>query len=155
GRFLFAVDDGRGDVAGLGADVTIAAGGTTVEGVESDRADAVRVALQLAETFLTLRAEQGSTAWRVGELDGGITAVLDRVGLVATRRPVVVAPTGPPVGLTAQPDGRQTLVALAPLGRLDGRQVDVLVSLAGPRGVRVTPWRSVVVPDIADAPAAL
>ncbi|WSZ00738.1 cobalamin biosynthesis protein CobG [Streptomyces sp. NBC_00872] len=80
GRFLFALDDGRGDVAALGADVTLLArrDGTAVvytganrSGLRVDAADAPRAALLAAETFLTVAEAGGSGAWRVRELPSG------------------------------------------------------------------------------------
>ncbi|MEV7681700.1 cobalamin biosynthesis protein CobG [Streptomyces sp. NPDC088341] len=80
GRFLFALDDGRGDVAALGADVTLLArrDGTAVvytganrSGLRVDAADAPRAALLAAETFLTVAEAGGSGAWRVRELPPG------------------------------------------------------------------------------------
>ncbi|MFJ2110940.1 cobalamin biosynthesis protein CobG [Streptomyces sp. NPDC087850] len=100
GRFLFALDDGRGDVAALGADVTLLArgdGAVTVHtganrsGVRVAAADAPRAALLAAETFLTLAAASGSGAWRVRELppgpgrelDGAVARALARAGIGA------------------------------------------------------------------------
>ncbi|MFD5784534.1 precorrin-3B synthase [Streptomyces sp. NPDC126933] len=80
GRFLFALDDGRGDVAALGADVTLLAqsDGTAVlhtgangSGLRVSAGDAPRAALLAAETFLTVAAASGSGAWRVRELPAG------------------------------------------------------------------------------------
>ncbi|MFE4171239.1 cobalamin biosynthesis protein CobG [Streptomyces sp. NPDC056909] len=80
GRFLFALDDGRGDVAALGADVTLLArrDGTAVvytganrSGLRVDATDAPRAALLAAETFLTVAEAGGSGAWRVRELPPG------------------------------------------------------------------------------------
>ncbi|MGW2512550.1 precorrin-3B synthase [Streptomyces scopuliridis] len=77
GRFLFALDDGRGDVAALGADVTLLArrDGSVVVRTGANRSgprvtpeDAPRAALLAAETFLTLAEASGSGAWRVREL---------------------------------------------------------------------------------------
>lgn len=77
GRFLFALDDGRGDVAALGADVTLLArrDGTVVvrtganrPGVRVAAEDAPRAALLAAEMFLTVAEASGSGAWRVREL---------------------------------------------------------------------------------------
>ncbi|MFD7284787.1 cobalamin biosynthesis protein CobG [Streptomyces sp. NPDC059863] len=77
GRFLFALDDGRGDVAALGADVTLLAhrDGSVVVRTGANRSgpcvapeDAPRAALLAAETFLTLAEAGGSGAWRVREL---------------------------------------------------------------------------------------
>ncbi|WP_240659971.1 cobalamin biosynthesis protein CobG [Streptomyces sp. WAC 01529] len=96
GRFLFALDDGRGDVAGLGGDVTLIAesgetpeadgapgtgevvgsGGTAVVRIGS-RAfrvagrDAPRAALAAAGAFLAAAREAGNGAWRVRELPDG------------------------------------------------------------------------------------
>ncbi|MFF2806067.1 precorrin-3B synthase [Streptomyces sp. NPDC058000] len=93
GRFLFVLDDGRGDVAGLGGDVTLlaesgrkapadtayppgaASGYGALLRVGDDRAalriaadDVPRAALTAAEVFLAAAAECGSGAWRVREL---------------------------------------------------------------------------------------
>ncbi|UUU35880.1 precorrin-3B synthase [Streptomyces sp. CA-210063] len=77
GRFLFALDDGRGDVAGLGADVTVRAAehgaallslGTAGEALLVPGEEAPRAALAAAETFLEAVRESGTRAWRVTEL---------------------------------------------------------------------------------------
>ncbi len=93
GRFLFAVDDGRGDVAGLGADVTalVGAEGTVVNGLATrgpgSEDGVVAVMLACAEAFLDEAAAQGGTAWRIADLaDGGErvhAAVAARLGLAA------------------------------------------------------------------------
>jgi precorrin-3B synthase len=88
GRFLFALDDGTGDVLAEGADVVaVALGGGrflvqpagVTEGLQVGAGQVVGVVLALAEAFLAERAAQGSRAWRIGELPGGGAAVLDRV----------------------------------------------------------------------------
>jgi precorrin-3B synthase len=77
GRFLFALDDGRGDVAVLGADVTVLAradgraelrlgGGTAPLLVPA--ADAPRRALRAAEAFLALAARGAAQVWRIADL---------------------------------------------------------------------------------------
>ena len=91
GRFLFALDDGRGDVATLAADVTLLAqrdawdarpverpGGAALlriganrSGLRLDSSDGPRAALLAAETFLTVAEASGSGAWRVRELPAG------------------------------------------------------------------------------------
>jgi precorrin-3B synthase len=48
-----------------------------------------------------------------------------------------------------------SLVLLAPLGRLTAAQVTWLAARATGRPARVTPWRSVVLPDQPDADGAL
>jgi precorrin-3B synthase len=152
GRFLFAIDDGRGDVAAVGADVTLVSRGdqVLVESVEVPRAEAVAFALALAEAFLVVRAEQGSSVWRIAELEGGVAALLDRVA-PGTHRIHRADGAEPPVGVVRQSDGRVALVVLVPFGRLLPTHVTLLTEIAGDRGVRFTPWRSVVVPDVIDA----
>ena len=77
GRFLFAVDDGRGDVAALSPDVTLLAlprgyvrlrVGTEPAAVRVPARAAARSAWLAAETFLTAVRESGVRAWRVAEL---------------------------------------------------------------------------------------
>ena len=157
GRFLFAVDDGRGDVARLGADVTLIAGGgrTLVGPLDVASGDAVTVALALAEAFLTERVAQGSKAWRIDELAGGPQAVALRAlrGLAGVDAHVSAIPSLPsaparPAGVICQPDGRSALTVVAPLGRLTADQAQLIGAHARPRGLRVTPWRSVVLPDL-------
>jgi precorrin-3B synthase len=179
GRFLFAIDDGRGDVAGLGADVVavIDAEGALVNGLavnpDAAFADVVAVMLAFAEAFLDERAAVGSTAWRIADLPGGAgrvrDAVAERFGLApAAELPAPVTGTRP-VGLVRRPvhagggveprsvppDDFDSLVLLAPLGRLTAAQVTWLAARAAGRPARVTPWRSVVLPGRPDADPAL
>jgi precorrin-3B synthase len=157
GRFLFGLDDGCGDVGVLAPDLTIVATSaeTSVAGFEVTRDDAVGTALALAEAFLDERAAQGSKAWRIAELDGGIEAVAARAVangavLVPTSVPAQLLTPERPAGLVAQVDGGTAVVVLVPLGRLTASQAALLAEHAGPRGLRVTPWRSVVLADVAD-----
>jgi precorrin-3B synthase len=193
GRFLFAVDDGRGDVASLGADVvarvradSAVVNGLVVRGTGTDHAgtghagtdhagtdhagtdhagtdhpvaaDVVTVMLACAEAFLDLRAAEGGTAWRISDLAGGAervrVAVAGRLGLAAAQPPAASAgrPTGPaprPVGVVGP--GGTAAVLLAPLGRLTAAQLTWLADRVGGRPARITPWRSVVLPDLPDA----
>ncbi|MFG2095936.1 cobalamin biosynthesis protein CobG [Streptomyces sp. NPDC048612] len=101
GRFLFVLDDGRGDVAALGGDVSLVAeaagpgaptahedasgagrpagsGATALLRVGDDPdalriagPDAPRAALTAAEAFLTAAGSSGSGAWRIRELPDG------------------------------------------------------------------------------------
>jgi precorrin-3B synthase len=127
GRFLFAVDDGRGDVAGLGADVvaTVSADGAVVNGLsvrqpevldapgssaggvpDGLRDDIVAAMLACAEEFLDLRAARGGTAWRIADLPGGAdrvrAAVSARLGLPEDRAKSAPAAGTRPVGLIAR-----------------------------------------------------
>lgn len=141
GRFLFALDDGRGDLAELRADVTVRALdeqkallilGTLGAGVEWDVVP--QLTLAAAETFLKVRDQE----WRIGEVRQGAEQILERLGLQATEVPPADAPR-----ITAGRHG-DGLVVTVPLGSLTQEQATVLVQ-AGPE-VRITPWRSVVVP---------
>ncbi|MEU4671699.1 precorrin-3B synthase [Amycolatopsis sp. NPDC023774] len=161
GRFLFAFDDGRGDVAGEGADVcwravTSDAGTVLLAGVDTGwsvaRGEAVAALLAVAREF----AAQRGTAWRIAELADS-TAVLPRgPRSEPVDRPVRVDPTVGPLGDRG--------VGVAPrFGQLTAAQLRVLASLAGHADLAghaghavVTPWRSVVLPDAApDAVARL
>ncbi|WWR54753.1 cobalamin biosynthesis protein CobG [Streptomyces sp. SCSIO 30461] len=174
GRFLFALDDGRGDVAGLGADVTLLAGegGAAVLRIARHAfrvagSDAPRAALAAARAFLAASAEAGTGAWRVRELPAGLHLAvgerLERAGVAAEALPVPPAgPSypgplpgyvpGPLPGIVAGPRG-WAVSAVAPLGRLSSAQARALLP-APAEGVRLTPWRGVVVPGFTDAAAA-
>jgi precorrin-3B synthase len=131
GRFLFAVDDGHGDVAGLGADVVATvrtdsavvnglcvrrpdvpvAPGTGADGVPDGlRDDIVTAMLACAEAFLDLRAAHGGTAWRIADLPGGPgrvrAAVSARLGLPTDRAEPRPAAVTRPVGLIAPQSAR-------------------------------------------------
>ncbi|MEU3300744.1 cobalamin biosynthesis protein CobG [Streptomyces sp. NPDC006678] len=169
GRFLFALDDGRGDVAGLGADVTLLAeaGGSAVlrVGAAAFRvraADAARAALAAAEAFLEAASDTG--AWRVRELpadrEPALGAHLERAGVPAEVRPpdpgvrdtVDAVRAGPLPGIVKGPGGWSLSVA-APLGRLGVAQLRDLLPAPGGE-VRLTPWRGVVVPGFGSRDAA-
>jgi len=220
GRFLFAVDDGRGDVARLGADVLaqVQADGTMVNGLAvrgavTDHAaaaeDVVTAMLACAEAFLDARAAEGGRAWRIADLADGPArvraTVAARLGLATAARPSAGSPApggshgiGGPGGLdrtggiegldgadgpegldgadgpegldgtaalapAAGPDtpgarpigvvglGGSAAVLLAPLGRLTATQLTWLAGRVRDRPARITPWRSVVLPDLPDA----
>jgi precorrin-3B synthase len=158
GRFLATLDDGRGDVAGLGGDVGLLAlspeevalllAGTDT-GLRAHPDDAVALALAAARAFLAERVAQGSAAWRLAELTDGPARVAARLPGPQDPRVQVPEPvvTGP-VGAATQVDGRTALIGVVPLGRLSADQADLLARVADE--VQLTPWRSVVVPDLAE-----
>ncbi|WP_175439744.1 precorrin-3B synthase [Streptomyces sp. WMMB 714] len=183
GRFLFAFDDGRGDTAGLEADVTLIAlpggrevllrvAGTAAVLVPAEHAP--DAALLAAEAFLSAVRESGATVWRVSELpDGGEQFALRvahrlRGGGVPVRPvagvPPLPAASAPAPGVVEGPAGRCSLYVLARLGRLTAEQLHRLASLSEQRGngvdgaakgeLRVTPWRGVVVPGLPAAEAS-
>ena len=165
GRFLAAFDDGRGDVAGQAADVGVLALGPdsvalllagTDTGLRTTPDAAVGLALAATRAFLDERSGQGGTAWRVAELEDGVSRIPGRFsghcGHYGRTVDVPAAPSSGPAGAVPQDDGRTALVAVVPLGRLTAEQADLLTAVAV-TDLRVTPWRSVVVPDLPDAAA--
>ncbi|MFD7918107.1 cobalamin biosynthesis protein CobG [Streptomyces sp. NPDC059740] len=181
GRFLFACDDGRGDVAALDADVTLVdlgggEAGLRVPGAAELRlahADAPRAATAVAAGFLAA-VPRGARAWRVGELPADRALDTDRVRALLTAAGITVRdaapepprparpplPRSPALGPVAGPDGLTALSLLVPLGRVatgTWRAVAELAARGGAGQVRVTPWRGLVLPGFtaAGAPQAL
>ncbi len=154
GRFLFALDDGTGDIAGLGADagvlvldrhrVALLLGGRD-SGVRLSVDDAVPALVAVARRFTEVRGN----AWRVNELRD-VGALLAGYRVTAERRRV--APAGrPPVGWIGQDDGRVALGASVPLGVLSARQARFVAAVDAP--VVITPWRSLLVCDLGEGVA--
>jgi len=142
GRFLFSIGD-----LGLEADVTYAEGRLLLAGrdagigVPPERA--VAAMLDAAEAFLRLR----TTEWRIAELADGPARIAAALGGAAGEvRPAPPQPREP--GVVAQPSGGLAVQALVPLARLTPEQAHAIAGLAAE--VRFTPWRTVVVRDVAD-----
>ncbi|CAM5394358.1 precorrin-3B synthase [Streptomyces spiroverticillatus] len=167
GRFLFALDDGRGDVDALGADVTLLAQdngdallrvGAAADAVRVPGARAAHAALVAAETFLDSAPDAGT--WRIAELPQGPDALLAQV-VRKLGAPLAPAPV-PPHEAAAPAPGVVTghtaaLVVGAPLGRITAAQWRLLADTArraGDNTLRLTPWRGVVVPGVAPERAA-
>ena len=161
GRFLAALDDGRADVAGLGADVGLLAVGAddvalllagTDSALRTTPREAVDLLLAATRAFVDERAAQGGSAWRLAELAGGPARVAARVAgrARAAVSPVALpgAPLTGPAGSVPQDDGRTALIAVVPLGRLTVDQAELLAATCSE--LVVTPWRSVVLPDLPD-----
>lgn len=150
GRFWFGIDDGRGDISGLGTDVGVhaldpgraallLAGRDT--GVRVALDDAVSMLIDVAVRFASVRGN----AWRVDELprpEDLLTGLTPTAEAGATWPPVV----RPPVGWIPQDDGRVTLGAGVPLGVLAARTAEFVGAIESP--VVVTPWRSLIVCDL-------
>lgn len=151
GRFWFAVDDGRGDVSHLGADVGVhaldegaallLAGQDT--GVRLAPADIVSTMVAVAARFGEVRGK----AWRVSELDDP-SALMSGIELGPAQ---FSGDAAAPVGWIEQDDGRITLGAAVPLGVLAARVAEYLAAIDAP--LVVTPWRSVLVCDLEEAVA--
>ncbi|MEU7854183.1 precorrin-3B synthase [Nonomuraea sp. NPDC049141] len=175
GRFLLALDDGSGDVVGLGADVTFVGGTGRLllagrdSGLSLRGEAAVSYMIAAAEAFLDEResasaldtevrqesasvrdgeAQRDRTAWRIGELEDGAARIAARLGGVAVDSPPF-APETRGAGLTEQRDGRVALEAVVPLGRLTAAQARAIAAAAESGvAVRLTPWRTVVLLDL-------
>lgn len=150
GRFWFGLDDGRGDVSGLGTDVGVhALDGEHAALTLSGRDTGVRLSLEdavgtLIEVAVRFAAARG-TAWRVGELARPDDLL---AGLAVTAEPGATWPpvVRPPVGWIPQDDGRVTLGAGVRLGVLPARTAEFVGAVEAP--VVVTPWRSLLICDL-------
>jgi precorrin-3B synthase len=150
GRFWFGLDDGRGDISGLGTDVGVhaldgelaallLAGRDT--GVRLSLDDAVPALIDVAGRFVAIRGN----AWRVGELATPQDLLID---LTVTAEPGATWPpvVRPPVGWLPQDDGRIALGAGVPLGVLPARTAEFVGAIEAP--VVITPWRSLLICDL-------
>lgn len=174
GRFLLALDDGRGDVAGErpdlcwrasspdGGELLVAGTGT---GLTCAPADAPALLLDAAGAFLDLRAghaaHPAARAWRAAELPDAAARTAAALGAA---RPGPHAPPAPharsaphdetaPHERTGPHDGAGRLVgrlggdalgAAPVLGELSAAQLHLLAGLAPE--LLVTPWRTLVLP---------
>ncbi|MET9696644.1 precorrin-3B synthase [Streptomyces sp. NPDC006529] len=175
GRFLFALDDGRGDVSSLAPDVHVLAlkRGMAVlwthddtDAVAVGHQDAPRAALTVARYFLDVVHEAGTKAWRVSELpveqrpeSGELLKRLRERGISAERAHGFRRRTGPgprPGPVAGLDPDHVALSVLAPLGRLTSAQWRLLAATATAAAgtLRLTPWRGIVVPGVRAATAA-
>ncbi|MET8558102.1 cobalamin biosynthesis protein CobG [Streptomyces sp. NPDC004959] len=165
GRFLFALDDGRGDMTALRADVTVRAlpEDEALVSVGGERfvvadAHAPQAALRAAELFLdaAARVPAATRVWRVADLpDGASLAGAARERLAAEGVATRTAVAGPPLPEAASPAPGPYPGALAvhvPLGRLSPTAWQEMAR-AGTE-LRLTPWRGVVVAGPAGDAAA-
>lgn len=159
GRFLFVLDDGRGDLVDRGLDLgvmAVEAGAAQIrvgsqlwgEVVELDAVP--EVLLDLARKFLEVRGEGEEALWHVDELpDGGA----DLLGLNHARDlRTQVASLPAPFGVIAQDDGLSMKHVDVPDGDLTHELAVQVLASAG-RDIVVTPWRSLLLPDLEDADA--
>ncbi|MEV7187566.1 hypothetical protein [Kitasatospora sp. NPDC093102] len=144
GKFLFALDDGRGDVAALDADVTLIAGpdgtgllrlGRDGRGHPVEAGQEVTAVLNAARSFLTALRTNGRRAWHLREVPELMPAGSVPLPDFAGAAPAVGAlPGGLSVGLR--------------FGRASAGQWRTLVA-ASAGELRLTPWRGAVLPGAA------
>lgn len=154
GRFLFVLDDGRGDVAERSLDLgLVALDGSSVQlrigtrhwGPTVALADAPRALLDLTRRFLVARGEGETALWHVDELPAPAAAL---VGTAHERDARTLVTSGsPPFGILAQDDGRAVEHVRVPDGVLTPQLAEALLGRAT-REIVVTPWRSVLLPDL-------
>lgn len=152
GRVLFTLDDGRGDVTGLGGDIGVHAVGTDEYAlVLAGRDHGLRVAathvvptmLAAAHCFQRIRAEH----WRLREVPGGTATVVAELGLESQSEPrTLPVDHDIPIGWLLQDDDRVALGAAVPLGTLAARTAEFLAAVEHP--IIVTPWRGLVLADL-------
>ncbi|WP_458685569.1 precorrin-3B synthase [Nocardia tengchongensis] len=157
GRVLFTLDDGRGDVSGLGGDIGVHALDEHTyalllagkdSGVRLPGDSAVDLMLAAADGFLDLRDGH----WRLHEVPDGTARLVDRLRAAHPGLDFSAEPLEPPVhqdipiGWMTQSDDRVTLGAGVRLGSLPARTAEFLAAVERP--VFVTPWRSLVITDL-------
>ncbi len=132
GRFQFAVEDGSGLMAGADADILLAA-------VAPDEVELVRTGERMDVTAGPAAAVAAARAF-LARGDGAWRMAPHPVGTRGHMTPMAT-------GSFLQADGRVAVTALVPLGRLDAGQLRGLAALAPE--IRVSPWRTVTLIDIA------
>lgn len=159
GLFWFNLDDGSGDVAHRGVDVgLVAVDAHTVqirvgsrlwdEVLELDAAPARMV--ELASRFQLVRGSGRTALWHVDDLPGDGAEIQDRCH---ERDPRTRLPVSSPLpfGTLRRDDGRLAVHLPVPHAALDPATA---VRLSGFAPLLVlTPWRTVVVPDLAPSAA--
>ncbi|MEU4311990.1 precorrin-3B synthase [Nocardia sp. NPDC024068] len=156
GRVLFTMDDGRGDVSALRPDIGVHALGDdrfalllagTDSGIRVSPAESVEVLIAAAHGFLHL----GTDRWRLHEVEDGAARVAAHLGLLPGPERVEFAAAEPPIGWLPQDDGLVALGAGVRLGSLPARTAEFLAAVERP--ILLTPWRSLVLADLAEGAA--
>ncbi|WP_019925918.1 precorrin-3B synthase [Nocardia sp. BMG111209] len=152
GRVLFTLDDGRGDVSGLGGDIGVHATGDDEyalvlagrdTGVRMSADSAVATMLDAAHGFQRVRGDR----WRLHEVPDGAARILAHLGRTPASEPLEFgARHDIPIGWLTQDDDRVALGAGVPLGSLPARTAEFLAAVDRP--LVVTPWRSLVLGDL-------
>ncbi|WP_344635888.1 cobalamin biosynthesis protein CobG [Kitasatospora cystarginea] len=141
GKFLFALDDGRGDVAALDADVTLiatAGGGALLRLGRAATArpvppgGAAEHAVRAAEEFLEMLRTSGAKAWHLREVPGLLDPGAEPLPALPA---ATLAPGALPGGLS---------VGLR-FGRVSAARWRRLAA-ASAGELRLTPWRGIVLP---------
>jgi precorrin-3B synthase len=168
GRFLFGVDDGRGDILARRPDVCAVAradGRTdividgTVVGSVADSADVAPALVAVATDMVELAGPRG--AWRVRDLDEASRERLLRSAATRLTPPAETdggaEPVGPAeaiapiVGWFTQDDDRVLLGAVVEAARVPARLAEFLAAIGAP--IVVTPNREILICDLTEGVA--
>ncbi len=161
GRFLFVLDDGRGDVTPRSLDLGLmAVDHAHVQlrvghawGPVIELAAAAQALVDYAERFLVAAADatpnDGVAPWHVDELPGGGQSLIGAHFARDARTHVVSLPV--PHGIIESDEGQRIEHLAVPEGVLDRALADQVLARAGAEVV-VTPWRSLLIPDPAPHP---
>jgi precorrin-3B synthase len=156
-RFLFVFDDGRGDLIDrtldLGAMAVDAENaqvriGSDAWGEVVELAAIPEVLLDLAARFVRARGDDPAAPWHVDELDAPLTE-LHHARDLRTQ----VTSLRHPSGTLTQADGRTAEIVDVPDGVLTHGLATQVLARAG-SDVIVTPWRSLLLPDLGEPASA-
>lgn len=138
--FWFCLDDGRGDVAGLGADVGARVDGATARLLVGGHHTGLGVGVDdVVDALVGAAVRAAQKAYPAQLLDDAAHG--DRAA----------AQPRPPVGWFEQDDGRIALGAAIPAGVLTAELARYVAAVERP--VVVTPWRSLVIGDLDEGDA--
>lgn len=156
GRFLFCLDDGRGDLADRSLDLGLVALdathaqlriGTEGWGPIVELRGAAEALLDLTRAFLAARGHGPNAWWHVDELpDRGASFAATRARDARTR----VSADPPPYGTLEQDDGRPATHLAVPDGRLTSTAIAALPDAP----LIITPWHSILATDLEENPAS-
>lgn len=158
GRFLFGLDDGRGDIVDDRIDACWLAlaqdkGALVLAGVDTGLrisvTDVPAGLVAAAVAFAQVRGDAEHGAWQIRELGARRMAIAEAVAAAVgtsddAPRELRRTPK-PAVGPVARNDGGTAFVVGLPFGVLSARQARVLGETTDT--VVLTPWRTVVVPE--------
>jgi precorrin-3B synthase len=154
GRFLFVLDDGRGDVASRTLDLGLMAVdaktaqlriGSQHWGELIPIPDAPETLLAYAKRFLARNGDGESALWHVDELPEGGAELFRPHHARDLRTHVTALPL--PYGIISQDDGLSAEHLAVADGLLTPEIAATILDRAGSQ-VIVTPWRSIVIPDL-------
>ncbi|MGL4305752.1 MAG: precorrin-3B synthase [Mycobacteriaceae bacterium] len=157
GRFLISIDDGSGDVSGLGADIglhllsehsaaLLLAGKDSGVRIPVNRA--VQVLIDAANVFVQIK--QGY--WRLSEVPDGSSKILSTLSLMSTAKPLTFnLKDQAPIGWIEQINGKIALGAGVRFGQLDARTLEFLAAAQSP--LILTPWKSLLLVDLSESAA--